>query len=84
MTGREDLFRSLPDYPPPDVEAPLVVWEYVQAIRTRLLNYQTALVKCAVASGADVSDGVPTRPALDVWAVREVEQLRRDYDEAIS
>lgn len=42
-----------------------------------------ALVQCATISGADVSDGPPTWPSVDVWAVQEVTQLRQDYDEAL-
>lgn len=40
-----------------------------------------ALIECAVASGADVSGGIPTYPPVDVWAVQEVKQLRKDYEE---
>jgi len=47
-------------------------------------TYRKALIRCAELAGADMSGGVPTWPSLDVWAVQEVEQLRKDYDEAIS
>lgn len=49
-----------------------------------LKRLEAALVRCAEVSGADMSDGAPTWPDVDVWAVQEVEQLRKDYDEAIS
>ena len=42
-----------------------------------------ALYECAVVSGADVSDGPPTWPDVDVWALAEVRQLREDYDNAL-
>ncbi|MEA2495769.1 MAG: hypothetical protein QOJ29_3680 [Thermoleophilaceae bacterium] len=40
-----------------------------------------ALYECAKISGADVSDGAPTWPPIEQWAVEEVAQLRRDCDE---
>lgn len=44
-------------------------------------RYREALIKCATVAGADVSDGPPTWPDVGVWAVRAVEELRRDYDD---
>jgi hypothetical protein len=41
-----------------------------------------ALFECAKIAGADVSDGPPTWPSVDVWAKQEVQRLRDDYDEA--
>lgn len=39
------------------------------------------LIECARQAGADISDGAPTWPPVDEWAVREVTELRRDHDE---
>lgn len=39
-----------------------------------------ALIECATAAGADVSDGPPTWPPVDEWAVQEVKQMRADYE----
>ncbi len=44
---------------------------------------RAALIRCAELSGADMTDGVPDWPSLEVWAVRCVEQLRADYDEVL-
>lgn len=81
-SGSASLLDALPEYPPPDVAAPLIVWEYAQALRERLRRYEKALIRCVVASGADTSGGIPKSPRLDEWAEREVEWLRKDYDEA--
>lgn len=84
MSETPSLFDALPEFPPPDVEAPLMVWEYVESLRRITIRYQKALVRCVLASGADTSGGIPKYPPLDEWVVREVEQLRKDYDEAIN
>lgn len=57
---------------------------YAEIAALRIDTLQEALFKCAEVSGADVSGGMPTSPLLEVWAVREVEQLRKDYDEALT
>lgn len=46
------------------------------------VELRNALIACAEAAGEDMSGGVPTWPALHVWAVRAVRQLRADYDNA--
>lgn len=46
-------------------------------------RYRTALEECARLSGADMSDGVPTWPPIEEWAVRCVKELREAYDEAL-
>lgn len=43
--------------------------------------YRAALMACAEIAGDDVSGGIPTWPAVEVWAVEQVRQLRKDYDE---
>jgi hypothetical protein len=43
-----------------------------------------ALFECAKIAGADISGGIPTLPPLHEWAVREVTELRADYDEALA
>lgn len=45
--------------------------------------FREALVQCATIAGADISGGPPTWPHIGEWAVREVQQLHDDYDEAI-
>jgi hypothetical protein len=45
--------------------------------------YRQALIECAEAAGADLSSGIPTWPGLEVWALEQVKQLRRDYDESL-
>jgi hypothetical protein len=45
--------------------------------------YRQALIRCAELAGADLSDGLPTWPSLEAFAVQAVEQLRADYDEVI-
>lgn len=45
--------------------------------------YRDALVKCAELAGADLSGGIPTWPSLDVWAVDQVRELRKDYDDSL-
>ena len=47
-------------------------------------DYRAALIRCAELAGADLSGGIPTWPSLQVFAIRAVEELRRDYDEVIS
>lgn len=44
--------------------------------------YREALVMCAELAGADMSGGIPTWPSLEVWAVEQVRELRKDYDES--
>lgn len=46
--------------------------------------YREALVRCAELAGADLSGGVPSWPPVEVWAVQSVEQLRKDYDDALT
>lgn len=45
--------------------------------------YRAALVACAEAAGEDMSGGIPSWPALEVWALNAVRELRKDYDEAV-
>ena len=59
------------------------------ALLDEIDRLREALFECYVASGAD-TDGARTLgdmgridPPIDVLAVREVKQLRADYDEAI-
>lgn len=47
-----------------------------------LLLAVEALIECARQSGADVTDGAPTWPPVNEWAVRCVRELREDYDAA--
>lgn len=44
-------------------------------------RYREALIACATIAGADVSDGPPTWPDVDVWAIQAVQQLRADTHE---
>lgn len=47
-------------------------------------DYRAALIRCAELAGADLSGGIPSWPSLQVFAIRAVEQLRADYDEALT
>ena len=47
-------------------------------------RYRDALIECATIAGADVSDGVPDFPPVEVWAIQEVQQLRDDADEDVA
>lgn len=40
-------------------------------------RYREFFLKIATAAGEDVSDGPPTWPAIEVWALQAVEELRR-------
>lgn len=60
---------------------PMVPEARLAAVEAERDRFRDALIECATASGADVSDGPPTWPAVDVWAVEEVKRLREDCDE---
>lgn len=51
-------------------------------LQAEVERLRAALVRCATVSGADVSDGPPTWPSVDEWAVQEVQRLRDDYDDS--
>lgn len=56
--------------------------DQIKDVEATLDRYRKALEKCCRLSGADLSDGFPTWPPLDEFAVQEVGRLRADYDEA--
>lgn len=54
--------------------------EVEEALTCAVARLRLALIECATASGADVSDGPPGWPPVDEWAVQEVKQMRADYE----
>lgn len=51
------------------------------ALATEITRLRDGLEECALESGADVSDGVPTWPDIVAWAVESVRELRQVYDQ---
>lgn len=83
-SGHEEALLEtvdLREFGRPDVAAPLIVWDYVRALETRVRRYEKTFVRIVIASGEDTSGGIPRWPKLDEWAERSVEQLRKDYEE---
>lgn len=62
------------------VEDPTYPVDVGSPIFQALYRAVAGLIDCARESGADLSGGAPTWPPVDEWAVREVKQLREDYD----